>query len=443
MATIPIKIEYTLRKLKEQEDKPLSLKYIGGHYYVYIATTVKSNDKIINIQKYFGKILDNGQFIQKNGYTKVNDSEYLSFQKLNEIDEIDKKILMALSMNGRATLPLISKLTGMSPTALHYRIKHLEKIYNIKYTIELDLDKLKYHKFLVFMKFIGKNKPSIHEIYKATVNMPNVQFVCSLNGNYDILIYLLAKDNRDVAYAIHIISDSGISNYEIEYYVSTFYETYNFIPLRDVFIDSIKNELKEREYNLIKEFNNNGKMEFTEIDKKYNQDRGRSHYAYFGLKESGLLKRVTINMLDSPVRYIGIIYMSITNVEKFKNRRKLLLLNISKASISIVNNYVLTGDVNIPNGVIFFIPIFNDGDLKTTEDTFKNLKLGTNLNTMVITKNIIGNFCYRLFDNSYSKQHQILIEEYKEPMITQINYDETGRFKKKHIKLDIRGLPLE
>ena len=48
-------------------------------------------------------------------------------------------------------------------------------------------------------------------------------------------------------------------------YNSHFHETYNFIPIRDEFLELVKSELKQRGYRLLKELNNNGDAKFAEI----------------------------------------------------------------------------------------------------------------------------------------------------------------------------------
>ena len=61
----------------------------------------------------------------------------------------------------------------------------------------------------------------------------------------------------------------------------------------------------------------------------------------------------------------------------------------------------------------------------------------------IITDILFGSFCFRNFDNAYSVQQSILSKEYGAKFPQIINYEETGRMKKRGKTgfVDIRGLP--
>lgn len=463
MSDAPSRITETYDRLKKEYPFYISLKRINGKYYVYkqLSRFDKETGKTKVTSTYLGRIAEDGAFIRKSASEEdlvenakaiilANGGKVIMPEKIETVnaltptpDEIDKKILMILSMNARASLSFISKQIGLTPAAVYNRVKQLEKIYNIKYTIELDLSKFGYLEFSVFAKFLGE-KPTVEEIRRATESVPNVHMVAMLNGKYDLLIFMLAKSSEDISTVVNLVRDSEyLINYTIEWNISYFSGVYNFIPLRGEFIDLLKGVLKEREYYLLKEFNENSSEAFAEIDKKYGLEKGRADYAYIGLKQSGVLKRTTISMQRNLVQYVGIICISITHAKEFVKSKKSFLLHIMDEGEGLINKYVLSGDIGISKGVALFVPVFTDGDLEKAKEQLLALNLGADINTLVVTKLVLGSFCLRRFDNDYSGQYNSLVRDYHLPERTRTNYEGTKPNKRIRVHKDIRGLVIE
>ena len=464
MAEVPDVILSTYKRVSNEYPSFVALKRINDKYYLYSQTTRydKKEKKQKTVSKYLGRITAEGVFIKKSRTSEKDDLEIakevieahggkvvlpetagnnvqVAVKNLT-LDEIDDRILTAMSMNARASAAFIETCMSLEQGAAESRIKQLEKRYGIRYVAEIDTEKLGYSKFMAFGRFLGK-VPTVETIKTATKSIPNIQLVATLKGKYDLFMYILAKNNEELT-AILTEIELGLSAYKMKLYNSHFHETYNFIPIRDEFLELVKSELKQRGYRLLKELNNNGDAKFAEIDKKYAQERGRSSYAYYGLINNGILKRVTINMSAAPIRGIGIVYASFIDWGKFAKNRSSLLLDISEDVKLPTSKYILVGDVGIPRGGIFFIPLFAEGDLECTKERLDKFKLGTSLDTYIVSKVIIGSFCIRKFDNGHSRQYDILVEKYGIPKRPYLNYHETGRMKKESQRRDIRGLKL-
>jgi DNA-binding Lrp family transcriptional regulator len=464
MARVPEKILKEYNRLKGEYPFYVSLKRINGKYYLYkqLSRMDKETGKPKVTSTYLGRIADDGAFMKKfaseadlvenaKSIIIANGGRVIMPDKLQEDigapagvpapDAINKKILTILSMNARSSMAFIGSMVGLKPSAVYSRVKQLEKDYKIKYTVELDLDKLGYHKSIVFVKFLDKTKkPTVDEIRNATAGVPNVQLAVLLNGQYDLMIYLLAKRNDDLSTMVNLVRDSKhLSGYEMEWHISYFYGHYNFVPLRGEFIDMIKGELKEREYYLLKEFNANSSMGFTEVDKKYGLEKGRTDYAYYGLKRSGVLIRPTISMQNNGVSYIGLVCITITKADKFVKNRKLMLSDMIGEGDGLLNRYLLSGDIGISKGVALFVPVYGGGDLERVKERLESLDLGATLETYIITNIALGSFCFRRFDNAYAIQHKVLVRDYRMPEAALTPYDEAGRHKNPKIITDIRG----
>lgn len=129
-----------------------------------------------------------GQVDKNNTKNKITEVSY---------DEIDKKILNILSDNSRTDYAALSKLTKLSPNAVKYRIKNMEKTGLIQgYTISLDYTKLGYQMFNIQIKIISQEKKLISYLTQH----PSVIYYYTYLGqqNWDIDIGMIVKNIEDL-----------------------------------------------------------------------------------------------------------------------------------------------------------------------------------------------------------------------------------------------------
>ncbi len=246
-----------------------------------------------------------------------------------------------------------------------------------------------------------------------------------LKGEYDILIYLLANNTaylEDVIYEIR--QNKVFSDQDADWIVSYITSSYGFIPFRDRFFDIIKdkiwhktkelprkpvNMLLEREFNVLYELNKNGRIDFNEIDKKYQMHSGAAHYTYHKLLEKKIIRRITITMDSLPLKYTALLISNQTNISKFDkgkvNYRRYIIENTSY----LTNRFILLGDMGAPYGMFSILPVFESSDLQKTENSFRSFfGSGVELHTMIIIQLLIGKLGFRRLDNKESTQYKIL-----------------------------------
>ncbi len=360
-------------------------------------------------------------------------------RKYNE--SIESALLTALSMNGRISFNFLSDLAGIEHQPVYRRVKILEKRYKIRYTAEIDVEMLGYLKFLIMVKF-DKKIPTDEEIISAVASEPKVQLASLVRGGaYDLLFYALAENNVEIQEVRHNLVKMGLDKYDAKWYIVPFTETYNFVPLRNDFMDTLESkvlkryeirstissgkrkQILRREFAVLKELNLDGKIQFKDIDSKYGFDIGRAQYAYHKLLEAGLLKRVTITMQNPQMKYVGTIFATVTNHKKFAKSREKLLKSIIEDSELPLSKYLLVGDIGEPYGFVFFVPVFEDGGLEEVVGDLSNMK-GVEITASVVTKMLYGNLCCRRFDRTYSQQYGALVRNYKMNPSEQIKYNE-------------------
>jgi DNA-binding Lrp family transcriptional regulator len=448
--SLPLKVTEAYDKLKREYPFYVALKKINGKYYLYKQTShADENKKVKVITEYLGRVKDDGVFIKKviskdteleNAKTLIlarggkvilperNEEGVYIPTKKTLLDEIEGRLLTVLSTNARASLSFLGKQIGLTPSTTYSKISNLENKYGIKYIAEIDIEKFGYLRFFIMVKFLD-DIPNIPDLKETLSKDPRVQLAFLIKGDYDLVIYALAKNiNTEETLDIMVSLKSGIlSKYRSKWYTVPFYEHFSFVPLRTEFIDSIGKSLLKREYAVLKELNIDGSADFSKIDKKYGFDNGRARYTYYKLKEAGKIKRITISLHKLPIKYIGMIFKEFIDQNQFMKNRSLSLLDIIKETGLPINRYVLTGDIGNPGASLIFMPVFKDDDLINAVEDLKKLDLGVELKTAIITTQLVGSFCYRRIDYAYSKQYDILVEKYHYNLPDKINYEESGR----------------
>ena len=60
------------------------------------------------------------------------------------------------------------------------------------------------------------------------------------------------------------------------------------------------------------------------------------------------------------------------------------------------------------DGIVYVVPVMRDGYLEEVTEDIAKLRLGVRISTLVVTKMLVGSFCYRRFDYAYSNQYKLL-----------------------------------
>ena len=109
-------------------------------------------------------------------------------------------------------------------------------------------------------------------------------------------------------------------------------------------------------------------------------------------------------------KYDKVIIVDIINKEKFIATRyehhKYIMNEPNKA----ISRFSYVCDMETPDGIFYMFPVLKESDTEVIEnDLFKVIK-GVKSNSLVIESTIIGNICYRKFDNLYSDQYKVLVK---------------------------------
>lgn len=445
MHELSTEVRATLERIKRSHRHHIALHLKRNGYFVYEALSkwIPEKHSSTLITFYVGKIEFDGRFVEpirRTGLTKGarNLDEYIKRLdgasrdewKLQYESEYAPAILKELSTDPRQGIASISRKVGLSYTSTQYWIKKLEKKYDIKYTMDtvfLDTH-FGLNKYLAIAKFKGR-QPNYKQLKKVLEANPYIQLAVSTRGAFDLFLFIIShtpKDAESLMYKLR--SDPALSKYEAEWYVSYYTVGTGYIPLRDEFLDTLKesvwhrskehpNKAKEqiflREYATLKELNADGTMEFPSIDYKYGLNKGSAQYTYHTLVESGMIKRVTIDMRKPGIKGSAIIVAEQYNIDKFNKNKENYFKELISDSNNEINNYSFVGDIGSPYGIIFIRPIFEDGDLEVTENRLReNVMKGAEIKTSIVASVLVGSLGFRKIDTTKTWPYEVLTKEY-------------------------------
>ena len=112
-----------------------------------------------------------------------------------KLDLKSKKILYELDINARQSFSGIGKKVGLSKEMVNYRIKQMEKSGLIKgyYTI-LNISKLGYLNYRVFLKFYNVNPKKEKIIIDYLFKQPRVAWIMGVSGYWDMTLLVGVKN---------------------------------------------------------------------------------------------------------------------------------------------------------------------------------------------------------------------------------------------------------
>ena len=450
---LPEKIESAVQTIRKEYGHYVQAKLIRGRYMLFEATSIYDPEtkKPRKITRYLGWLTDAGQLIparHNDMKTKLfNEVNKDNEQKIKELEESlkiaekktadegirrketekhERDILRALSMNARITVPELSKITGLSNTAVNYHLRHLEKRYDLKYLLEIDIEKFGYINYIAFVKFKDK-RPSYEEMKEQLEKIPYVQVAMTTKGTYDLVIFLVVEANSEARVPLYEITGLVAPSYNAEWHMTpAYFGGLGFIPLRDKFFDMLKEkvwirtkekpkplpgEITDVEYRVLKAMNSNAAEDFVSIDKELAIEKGRSNYAYHQLTKRGIIKRSTINMRNIDSKFDIIFMINHANYNQWEPSREKLLLEIIKEK-GYYDTYSFTCDAMSPKGAFLMTNIAKNEDIETTIEDLSDKIKGISIDTLIVSKYMLGVIDNRLYDKTQSRQYELLISSY-------------------------------
>ncbi|MEM4065157.1 MAG: AsnC family transcriptional regulator [Candidatus Micrarchaeaceae archaeon] len=207
-----------------------------------------------------------------------------------------KAILRGLSENSRESVTKLAGIAKCSRVTARSHIKELERELKIKYTLELDEEKLGIGRGHFIMLKLGK--PIQYEEAKSIfANDSIAQMVAITEGMFDMLVYAIAPTGKEYIKWETKLGES-LSKYKAEIrpsQVAIFH--IGFVPLLNSFISSIdfsKIMLDEIDKKIIMALNDNSRASINEIARLVGIKEDTARYRMLRIKKSGIIRRFTL-----------------------------------------------------------------------------------------------------------------------------------------------------
>ena len=113
---------------------------------------------------------------------------------MEKLDLKDKKLLYWLDQNSRATNKQLGKKVGLTEQAIGHKIKRLNSKGIVKrFVTFINTLSLGYTHYKVFIKLHNTTEEIESSLIKSLIENPNIRWVASTSGRYDLSFSILAK----------------------------------------------------------------------------------------------------------------------------------------------------------------------------------------------------------------------------------------------------------
>lgn len=121
----------------------------------------------------------------------------------HDLDELDEKILKMVVNNARVPFLEVARECGVSGAAIHQRVQKLAESGIIKGSeFLLDAEKIGYDT-CAFVGIFLSSPSSFESVVKGLEKIPEVVECYYTTGQYDLLIKVFARNNKDLLRVIH------------------------------------------------------------------------------------------------------------------------------------------------------------------------------------------------------------------------------------------------
>ncbi|MDP2717804.1 MAG: Lrp/AsnC family transcriptional regulator [Candidatus Micrarchaeota archaeon] len=113
------------------------------------------------------------------------------------LDVKDRKILYALDRDARQPLAALGKAAGLSKQAVFHRLSRLEKTAIQKYLAIVDLAKLGYTGYKVFLRLQDADPKTERKLLDYLIRHSRVQWLAGTDGAFDVVFNFFARSPED------------------------------------------------------------------------------------------------------------------------------------------------------------------------------------------------------------------------------------------------------
>ena len=266
---------------------------------------------------------------------------------MNRLDVKDKRIIYELDVNSRQPNSEIARKVGLSKQVVGFRIKRLVDLQIISsfYTI-IDISKLGFTVHKIFLKLQNIDKEKELELIKYLKNNPDVVWVASCDGEFDLSLGTQAKNIEHLDRTLkelnkkfgEYISERQIATilkgeYFIRDYLISKKEKGNF---RKSFFGAVPSsaELDDTDWRILLELGKNSRTSAVEIAQIIGISADSIGKRIKQLEKSGVIKHY--NIVPNEAKYPYIHYKILVGLKNISEEREKILIEYCRINPNVV-----------------------------------------------------------------------------------------------------------
>lgn len=346
--------------------------------------------------------------------------------------ELKGRILRLLSVDARISMQDLANSLKTTKVNAYGLFNEVSNEYQMRFVPEIRIDKLwkwefikrarlrtkrgileesaeelpttGFGEYIVFVKFKGK-EPKNEEIIKAMGNSYIPQFAARMKGDYDLMIYAIARSYEDAIQFVDSLS-SNLSKYPMLTYTTRTWSSFGFFPLNKKLIEQF--DIFDTYKNLLIGLSNTGRSTFTEIGKEFNQGAAQMLYAYDRLVRTEIVRRMTYFEAKPNNSVYMAILLKIQNPKSFDECKCTWFKKLLKKYENEENECVFMCDMPSPKSMLVIASLSNNKKAESFLSGIRSSLKSVEMTKMRISKVLYGNLGIRDFDMRYTFQYKSL-----------------------------------
>ncbi len=372
-------------------------------------------------------------------------------------EKLKQGIMRLLSIDGRMSFQRLGDLLGVSKITAYNLFLEVKEQYGLVFVPEININeiwkyeflKMSSHKstkkelkeealekleefgfqeYMVFYKFINGmptdeeinsyiNNPGVPESlmkeskvqhYKISKEyLPLVQYACRLKGEYDIMLFVLARDYRELDVFLRRFG-TALGKYTKHCSVNRVRNELGFFPIKREAVERF--QISETYKQILLGLTDDGRQSIKKIATTMKTKPETLVYGMERLTRTNLLTRVSYYETKPTNNINALVIMEIIDQLGWSETREKLFMKMVTDSDSNGKHteYLYLSYFDHPNGIVAIMSFANNTDLDSFINFLYNNVKGINVKYYQMTSTINGNLGIRDFDMKYSSHYKML-----------------------------------
>ena len=263
-----------------------------------------------------------------------------------KLDLKDRRIIYELDINSRQSNSKIAKKVGLSKQVVSFRIRKLikEKIISFFYTI-IDISKLGFTVHKNFLRLQNFDRKTELRFIDFLVNNPNIVWIASCDGKYDIAFGIWARDTEHLDRTIKELNKKFgqyISERQIatiikgEYFIRDYIIKKKPSAFRESFFGAVPklSKFDDVDWKILLELGKNSRITAVDISKIINVSDDTVRDRIKKLEKSGVVRHYNIVPNESKYPYLH--YKVLIGLRNLSEDKEKLLTEYCRLNTNIV-----------------------------------------------------------------------------------------------------------